>query len=439
MGYASLRGHKYPELYKNFLKQVKTESEADAAKLFLSKILNHCLKSVPYYSKLLRNINNKDVLKDNPEKLLSMLPILTKDVIRCNFEKLISDDINSRKWFYNTSGGSTGEPIKIIQDSGYADASTAISLLFDSLAGREIGEPELYLWGSDKEFLQGTMGWKTNLFNFFSNTSYLNAFRMSPANMRDFLFTINKNRPKLILAYAQAIYELAKFACDNRLIVVPQWAIMTSAGTLYPWMREQIEDVFQCKVYNRYGSREVGGIACERPDYDGLWVAPWGNFIEIVDDDGNLLPAGVEGNILVTSLINFAMPLLRYKIGDRGILLSQDEHAGIRGQIFKSVTGRITDNFLTKEGKVIPGEYFIHIIGVFLNDGAINKFQIIQKDYDRIVLKIIKVKEVDTIEIIDKIKMIMGGDCIVEIEFVNEIPPLASGKYRYTISEVHNS
>ncbi|MDF5706261.1 MAG: AMP-binding protein [Nostoc sp. S4] len=396
-------------------------------------MLTHCYKFVPYYAKLIDSLPNKEIIQQKPELYLCQLPILTKDIIRTNFEQLKSTDLAQRQWYLNTSGGSTGEPIKLIQDAEYNDHSTAISLLYSYIAGRELGEPEVRLWGSERDIFQGTMGWKANFFNFLRNTTYMNAFQMTTQRMRNFLKLLNTKQPKLIVAYAQAIYELAKFAEAEQIKLIPQKAIITSAGTLYTWMRQKIESVFQCQVFNRYGSREVSDIACEKPGEKGLWVAPWGNYIEIVDDDNNPVPPGVEGNILVTSLINFAMPLIRYKIGDRGTLSREYKS----GQILQQVSGRNVDIFKTHTGTLVDGEYFTHLL--YFKDW-IHKFQIIQKNYLEITIKIIQAnsdyftEELD--DIVAKCKLMMGKDCVVNFEFVNNIPVNHSGKYRYTISEV---
>ncbi len=409
----------------------------DITKESLKMILEHCVKAVPYYANLMNSAGHKHIPElRNPAEYLQKIPILTKTIIRTNLDLLKSDDLCRRKWYFNTSGGSTGEPVKLIQDREYFDRTTAVSQLTDCLVGREVGEPEVRLWGSERDVFQGTVGFKAKFFNYLSNTMYLNAFRMSPDSMREFIITLNRIKPKLIVAYAQAIYELAKFANADNLEIVPQKAIITSAGTLYPWMRNMIETVFQCKVFNRYGSREVGNIACERPDSEGLWVAPWGNYIEIVDDFGNSLPGGVEGNILITCLTNFAMPLVRYKIGDRGTL-SPKNNSSLFGQVLESVTGRNVDMFRTLNGTLVDGEYFTHLL--YFRDW-VKKFQVIQKSYFDITYRIVRdhhdPPSSAISEIIAKTRVLMGNKCTVTFEFVEDILPSRSGKYRYTISEV---
>jgi phenylacetate-CoA ligase len=209
---------------------------------------------------------------------------------------------------------------------------------------------------------------------------------------------------------------------------------------LYPFMREKIQTVFQCKVFNRYGSREVGDIACERPGYEGLRIAPWGNYVEIVDNEGNPVPDGTEGNILVTSLTNFAMPLIRYQIGDRGVLSARKNSAqGGYGQVLERVLGRTVDTFKTKNGTLIDGEYFTHLL--YFRDW-VWRFQVVQESHSSIVFKIVKseldYQQAELEEITTKAKLIMGDDCTVAFEFVDEILSGDSGKYRYTISEIQD-
>ena len=233
------------------------------------------------------------------------------------------------------------------------------------------------------------------------------------------------------------MYELARFCEREGLEVISQAAIITAASTLYPFMREKIEQVFQCRVFNRYGSREVGDIACERPGCEGLWVAPWGNYVEIVDSEGNRVPDGAEGEILVTSLINFAMPLVRYSIGDRGVLSPMGtSDQCMYGQVLKAVLGRSNDMFRDKDGTLVDPGYFMSLC----TKDWVRKFQVVQKSASHILFRIVRsdlhYRQTELDEISTQTRLVMGDDCKVTFEFVDEIPPSASGKYRYAFSEV---
>ncbi len=403
----------------------------------LVNILEHCKNNVPYYSKLMSGWD--DSYRQDPEKYLRKLPILTKDIIQENYDLLKSNDLDQRKWRYTTTGGSTGDPSVFIQDQEYLARANALQWLSNTWAGRKFGQPGIRIWGSIADVTNGTQGLKMNLINFLANDTWFNAYQMSPGKMRSFLEQISKRPPQLITAYVQSIYELACFAEEAGIRVASQKAILTSAGTLFPYMREKIESVFQCKVFNRYGSREAGDIACECEQHSGLHVFPEGCYIEIVDENRRVLPPGEEGNILITSLANFAMPLIRYSIGDRGSL-SPDPYClcGRGGQMLEKVSGRITDMFVTQDNTLIDGGYF-----AFLLHGRdwVHRFQVVQQDRSFILYRIVRSKtresayELD--EIIEKTRYVMGTDCRVEFEFVDDIRPTPSGKYLYLKSEVH--
>jgi len=436
--YLRIRGIEFPRIYNNIIKTIKSTDFEDVKKQSLRKILIHCKKEVPYYQNVLNHYEYITIQNEDPKDILKTFPVLTKDIIRRDFESLQSNDQKNRKWYFNTSGGSTGEPVKLIQDQEYHDWGTAIEYLYYSLIGHEIGKEMVVLWGSERDILDLHQGIKTKIKNYVWNVKWFNAFRMTPDKMKQYLSLLASRPPNIILAYAQSIYELALFAERNEIQITPQRAIMTSAGTLYPFMREKIEEIFRCKVYNRYGSREVGPIASEHPGSGGLWVAPWGCYVEIVDEYGKPVPPGTEGDILVTSLINFAMPLIRYKIGDRGVLSSDSTTpSGLQGQILLKVSGRNVDMFKCRDGTLIDGEYFTHLL--YFRDW-VRKFQFIQKDFDLVVVNLVKgdgaMPEGDLEDISEKIQVLLGDRCRVEYNFLEDIPPSSSGKYRYTISEV---
>jgi len=439
----ALTGSQSPRIYEERLAEFHRGISPNTVDDALARLLKHCADKVPYYRGIFAKLGVRVGSDANPRDFVAMLPILTRDLLSNEFEALKSTDMDMRKGArVNSSGGSTGEPVRLIQDDRYRAEASANTLLYSSLVGKQPAELEVRLWGSERDIFENGIGFKATLQYLITNTRFLNAFRMTPEKMREFLGVIDGSRPALIMAYAQALYELAQYAFENGIQVAPQRAVMTSAGTLHSFMRDKIEQVFACPVYNRYGSREVGDVACQLPANsgtgEGLWVAPWGTYVEIVDDEGHSVPAGTEGNILVTSLANYTMPLIRYKIGDRGILQSEN-HSGPVGQVLQRVTGRVTDNLRTKDGRVIPGEYFIHLIGVVLNNGKIRKFQVEQLDYSHVMVRIVPLAgPFNTDDLVHKIQLVMGGsECDVEVAFVDSIAESNSGKYRYTICRVN--
>lgn len=395
----------------------------------LLRVFEHARRHVPFYRRAMEDAG----AVEDPREYLRRLPILTKDTIRTHFDELTSDDLPERTWHMNTSGGSTGEPVRFIQDREYETRAGAVKLLFPHLVGYELGDAEIKLWGSARDAARAGESMKAHMLVGLSNTTILDAFSMTPEQMRRHLETINSVRPALITAYADAMFELARFAEHEGLPVAPQRAVITSAGTLHPFMRETIERVFRTTVYNRYGSREVGDIACERPGQQGLWVAPWGNYLEVVDAQGVPVPDGEEGEILVTCLTNLAMPLIRYRIGDRGVLAPSGDRQGT--QTLEEVIGRSTDILRGVDGRLVHAGNFM--VMLFFRDW-IRKYQVVQKSQETIVFRLVATERPsrELQELATRTRALMGDPCRVEFEFLEDIPATASGKFRYVMNEV---
>ncbi|MCA9189490.1 MAG: hypothetical protein KDA99_27895 [Planctomycetales bacterium] len=213
---------------------------------------------------------------------------------------------------------------------------------------------------------------------------------------------------------------------------------MTTAGTLYGFMKDTIRRAFSCPagVFDRYGSREVSLIGCELPDSNGLVVPPWLNYVEVLDDDGNPVADGNVGNIVITNLANFAMPLVRYVIGDRGNLMNPVGCID-GGQRLGTVRGRIVDTFKAVDGTLVDGEYFTHLM--YLRDW-VRSFQVVQSSLNLVTFRVVRTASAtpqeDLDEIKSKTKLALGDECSVVFEFVDDILPSKSGKTRYTISEI---
>jgi phenylacetate-CoA ligase len=408
----------------------------------LTRLLSHAYHHVPYYREVLLNAgviqNGQSVNLQN----LSRIPLLDKSIIRTNYEKLKSDDLSARKWYENTSGGSTGEPVRFVQDLDSSNALNPVVILQDSWSQYSICERRVILWGSERDLFVGKETFKIRLGRRLRNEIWLNAFRITPEQMFSYIKCINDFKPVQILAYVASIYELSRFIEREKLSIYSPGSIMVSAGVLHEHMRETIERVFNAPVFNRYGSREVGPIACECDHHQGLHSSQLSHHVEILRKDGSPAAPGELGEIVVTLLTNYAMPLIRYRIGDIGVWSEKPCTCGRSWPLLKYVSGKMWDIFTTKEGTQAHGEIFIRI---FYFQNWIKKFQVIQEDFDFIRVLIMPngkageiqkmyAKEIDMIT--GKIRFVMGEDCRVQFEFVNDIDPTASGKYHYIISKV---
>lgn len=431
-----LLGRDYSEYYE-ILSTLKTKQEVIQFKeTRLKNLLIHAYLNVPYYTKL---FNDYELFNDGEidiSKFLS-LPLLTKENIRTNFNDLLSKDYKNRGYYLNSSGGSTGHPTKIIQDKYYLNWGNAVGYYYYKNI-LEIEEPyvkKVLIWGSERDLFKGNFGLKLSVFYWLSNTKVLNSFKMKEKDIESFTSKINSFKPELIRAYAGSLYELSRYIDKNNIPIFRPNCLVSAAETLHDDMRQCIERVFQQKVYNYYGSREVGCIAGECPN--GLMHILTSNYFEILDNDNKPVKEGQEGKVVVTTLFNYSMPLIRYEIGDTATLgPTTCTCKNILPTLYK-VTGRIIDHFVMEEGTIVPGEYFIHLIGVVYNQGIIRQFQVIQESPTSIRIRVVPEKELDNLykkEIETKIELVMGKNCVVTWEIVSEIEKTISGKYIYTKS-----
>jgi len=411
----------------------------------LAGLLRHAMEHVPYYRDVLGGLPGLlDGGRVDPDAFLRV-PLLERSHLDAHAQRLRSDDAGGRRAYANTSGGSTGEPVRFLQDAAYKDWNRAVKDLFDEWTGCAGGVRKALLWGSERDLFVGRETLAFRAKRWIKNEIVLNAFRMDEGAMRRHLERMVEFRPRCVQAYAESIYELARFAELRGLPVYSPGSILSSAGTLHPHMREMVERVFRTRVFNRYGSREFGGIACECERTAGLHVAQPVHYVEVLRPDGSPAPPGEVGEIVVTCLVNRTMPLIRYRIGDMATWSADPCPCGRAWPVLAGVHGRLADGVVRRDGGVVPPEYFIHLIGVVLNTGWIRRYQVEQESLDRLRVRIEPVagdapsgEELArrTGDIVDKVNVAMGGGCAVEVELVPEIPPAPSGKFRYVTSRV---
>jgi phenylacetate-CoA ligase len=407
----------------------------------LGGMLAHAWEHVPYY---------RDVLPGSPppppwndlgglQDYLDKVPLLTKDILRASGPQLCATAGHCRRTYRNTSGGSTGVPVLFRQDQRHWDITAATQMRNSEWYGRRFGEPELFIWGSEIDVLKGQTGLRMRAANALSGRQYFNAFLMTESNLRALFRNLTTTRWPLIVAYTQTLYEIARLARQRGLKLIPPGAIVVTAETLHEFMRTEIEDAFGAPVYNRYGSREVGDIAAECPEARAMHVFPWTCYVEIVDEDGRPLPPGEEGEVAITSLTNRSMPLIRYRIGDRGALLPDGRcGCGRAGQRMVAVTGRSTDMFRRRDGGLVDGKFFLALLHL---KPWIRTYQIVQRDYDWVEILVVpnghpRPCEAEVAELQRDARIAMDPDCRVDLRFVDDLARSGSGKWRYTISHV---
>ncbi|WP_371803552.1 phenylacetate--CoA ligase family protein [Candidatus Lokiarchaeum ossiferum] len=430
--------------YFKRLKQLEESqyySESDLYELKynrLIRLVHFCADNVPFYQRIIkRNRINIQNVKDI-EVFENVFPIITKSEIQQNYNQFISNKIQFPPINHNSTGGSTGNPLNFLQDRLYYCWKFADRLRHLKWCNWTPWDKIAYLWGSNKDFLNFKQNGIVGIKEILSNEMFLNSFHMDNQKILHFSKKINKFKPKLIIGYANSLNLFAQFLEQNKIdLTWKNFVIQSSAETLTPHMRKQIEKSFHAPVFNSYGSREISSIAHECRFHSGLHISEEIRHLEIINSNNE---KSKKGKIVLTDLTNYVFPFLRYENGDVGEFTSNQCKCGRNLKLLNKIYGRSSDFIQTPNGKIIHGEYFTHL---FYNQDLIKNFQVIQESINMIRINYSRIKNREDnqlTKILQKIeyeiKNQIDQQLVVEFFEIDEIDTSLSGKRRFVVSKI---
>ncbi len=404
----------------------------------LAGLLTHAITRIPYHAERVPGLTVARINAD-PIAALREFPPLTKSDLQAHLEELKVE--MGRGTFLDASGGSTGSPTRFYHDRDQLASSLAATQVFFEWAGVARGERHAKLWGARRDLGARDVP-ALRLKRFFYGRTTVDAFDMGATAMAEYVKFLQSYRPVCIEGYADALHTLAEFVAREGLDIPRPRSIVSSASTLTQEMRARIEAVFQAPVFDRYGGREAGAIAAECSQHAGMHVAGEAVHVEILRDDGTQVAVGEEGDVLVTCLRNYTMPLIRYRVGDRAIRGEDSCPCGRPYPLIARIIGRSSARIVRRDGGMVVPEFFIHTLGVEYNEGDIKTFQVVQEDLDSLLVRVVPHRGAEgrvlgkREEIASRFQEAMGAPCRVTFSLEQEIPPTATGKFLYTISKV---
>jgi phenylacetate-CoA ligase len=405
----------------------------------LERLLRHAWRHTDYYREVLEScgaVRSGRVRLDRFEDI----PFLTKDILRTQFDRLRARGLPyDRRAKKVTSGGTTGEPISFLMDNVHWAANIATRIHHFGMLGKKLGDREMKVWGNEGDFLKGTRGVQARVENVIYNRKYEAAWHLSEQRAREIVDSINEWRPKFLWCTRDGIDGVAKFINARKLPVHSPSAIVLGASTIYPFVTKTVEQAFHSPVLSAYGSREVGGVACECLQQEGHHIATNMAMIETIDSDGKPVMER-DAELVVTALNNFATPFIRYRIGDRGTLTRRSCSCGRPFPLLESISGRLIEVLLNSKGEQVDPLHFMMLVRQSWDAGRLRQFQIVQEKDLSVTVNLVPEKGVETssigldrTELTRKIRGVMGEDCDVRYEIVPEIPLAASGKFPYVM------
>jgi phenylacetate-CoA ligase len=405
----------------------------------LQRLISYAYEHVPYYRRIMdeRGLGPADIQSAAD---LAKLPVLTKDLIRANFDEMRAEGYPSSELLPGRTSGSTGEPLLFYgTKSALYDGGYAVGLRSMGWAGLRLGDRTVSVCTIRRpegtwERTLGRLSWR------LQRTIEVDMTSISEETLPAMVHMLHRLRPRALAAYPSVVAHVASFIKNSGQPAPSVHSVMTGGEQLFEHQRELIREVFHSEPYSRYGSREAYEIAAECEAHSGLHVHAEDIIAEVVNDGGKPILPGQQGDILITSLLNYGMPFIRYKNGDTGSLATSSCPCGRGLPLLDTLLGRTADFIYTPSGKRVAGVALplsrLALLGV-------TQFQLMQEDLGRLVMRVIlpSVTEPDAQaeigrRIEDIFRSVLGYDVRMEVKFTNHIEPTAAGKYVPVLSRV---
>lgn len=404
----------------------------------LNALMHHCYNHVPYYRDLMRSRN---LHPDDFQSVcdLAKLPYLTRDIIRDQAARLRADNYPDSVCQFRRSGGTTGEPIMVALNTQARAFEVAAYLRGFEWMKYRLGWPMVRLFGGSLGLSISTdikTNIKTKLREWLLNNRFLSAFELTSENVGDYIATIGRAKGGVLVGYASAVMNLGEFMSSRGLRGSPLESVICTAEFMPEEWRDRISSVLGAPVFCYYGCGEVNGIAFECAGEAGYIVSQEHVVLEVGGDDPARFRDEGRGETCITTLFNYAMPLIRYLNGDILELTHQSNgHAHLR---IVKLEGRVMDQLLATDGHRVSSVLPTHL--VFKSGVPVWKYQVVQTELDNIVFHYMLCDDKSLSwsmqnTLVGVFRRYLGEN--LRVQFVlGEFETTRSGKHRFVINRV---
>ncbi|MEI6348834.1 MAG: hypothetical protein WCP69_12880 [Bacteroidota bacterium] len=399
----------------------------DFQKKKLEAILEHAIINVPFY-KTFNLSKSTDVFE-----CLKTFPIIDKNIIRDNFKNFTALGINPKLVIPNSTSGSTGQNFKFLSHKN--SHGQALQIRQDEWVGKKLFEKEIKIWGSTFD-LKKSGKLIPKIKQKFKRTIILSGYNLSDEKIAEYIKTINKVKPKLLHSYPSILYLLAIHIEKNH-IEMAQMNIKSAGEKLFPFQRDKIESVFKTKIFDFYGARDIPMVAHECEQHQGLHVMMENVYLEVLDQNDQPIEEG-EGDLVLTDLNNFAMPFIRYRIGDRAQISKRNCACGRGLTLIEEVIGRTFEIIQFPNGNRVGGTFWTFVLK---SVPGILDFQVIQQNQFQIDINYIcdekfNPSNIDFKTILKHINEYSGTELNIYFKEVETIEPTKGGKHLFVITKI---
>jgi len=252
----------------------------------------------------------------------------------------------------------------------------------------------------------------------------------------ELLDMIDRIKPDVFIGYPFSIFMLTQFAEREGRSIHPVESIVTAGETLSEKRRELLKTAYGCRVHDFFSHHENVAVITECENQTRHICEDF-SYTEIVDESGKDAFEQGEGQLVGTGFYNYAMPLIRYRIGDKVVSGRSNElcRCGRQFRIIKEITGRENDYLETPDGRLL-GNVLEHSVD---NAKGVVLSQCVQDAIDHIYVNLIVEKEFSEeskIELEKGLRKRLGNEIKIEFRIVTELERSRSGKTPFIISKI---
>lgn len=362
------------------------------------------------------------------------LPVTTKQDIRNHLEDFISDEFSVDNLVSAKTGGSTGVSLKLYFDEACQEKRNAAQWMADRWAGWDMGMKKAAIWGNPPVPRSIKQKLRHHLLD---RTFYLDTMNLNEHSMAAFVERWRTEKPGLVFGHAHSIFLFARYLLEQNIHDLSPNGIVATSMMLLDSERLAIEQAFSCPVTNRYGCEEVGLIACECEQHEGMHLNIPHVYVEFLDANNNPVAPGEPGRIVVTDLNNRGMPLIRYRVEDVGVYSEEPCGCGRGFPILERLEGRVADFLKLPDGGQVAGISLVE--RTLTKVPGVEQMQLVQDALDHVIINRVKGREFDTDTdkgLINAMREVFDERVKLTINDVLAIPQEESGKYRFSICKV---
>ena len=416
------------------LKELESYSEETIRKLqdkLLVDLLKYAYENTGYY----RSLFDEHHIDVNTADSIKRIPFLSKETIRNNKNELISSAFNQHDLISKSTGGSTGEPLEFYSSPEAGMINHGHLLYLFRLIGYKKGD--IILGGGGvkipQELLDQNIYWKKLEKGNIGGKYLFSILHLNENTIDLYARTMLGMKPDILRGHPSFYDMLATHILENNIeLDFDIKGTILTAEMCSLKQRLNIEKAFSTRVYFEYCHSEVCLFCYSKDDSYSYESSPIFGYIEVLNDDGSETEIGQIGNVVVSGLINKAMPFIRYKTGD----LARISYRNGGTVHFSELLGRVQSYVRSKENKPV---FFNPILFGFLAGTLTraDKWQVIQNEIGSIDFYIIKGKEY-TKDDEREIERVINSKANIDIRFhyVDTIAPTKSGKHLFFIQRI---